>query len=206
MPPEVGYLARASDQFDVVFDGETIRMPRDHPELVRVLEHLHYDKYMCFKMRWYVARHLRVYHEPIQAQCSMPYEAKIRKDHTSAPKYDGQHSSRDTLIRLKNKPFNRLDFEATRASHSFIRDEPNWEKTRLTQMLQMAYEEHGWDQVVDEDSVDDVLRKAGADLSLFDNAERMDDTMKFKFFAEEFGKMQKEGRSQSEDRSQIDRA
>ncbi|KAM0812583.1 hypothetical protein AB5N19_12574 [Seiridium cardinale] len=60
--------------------------------------------------------------------------------------------------------------------------------------------------IVDEDSVDDVLREAGADLSLFDNAERMDDTMKLKFFAEEFGKMQREGRSQSEDRSQIDRA
>ncbi|KAK6068738.1 hypothetical protein SCUP234_11001 [Seiridium cupressi] len=175
MPPEVGYPARASDQVDVVFDDQTIRMPRDHPEFVRVLENLHYDEDICFKMR------------------CMPYEAKIRNDHTSAPKYDDQHSSRDTLIRLKNKPFNRLDFEATRVSHNFIRDEPNWEKTRLTQVLQMAYEEHGWDQ-------------AGADLSLFDNAEKMDDTMKFKFFAEEFGKVQKEGRSQSEDRSQIDRA
>ncbi|KAK9789501.1 putative BZIP domain-containing protein [Seiridium cardinale] len=162
MPPEVGYLARASDQFDVVFDDKTIRMPRDHPELVRELEYLHYDEDMCFKMR------------------CMPYEAKIRNDHTSTP----NHKSLTQLIR----------------------DEPNWDKTRLTQMLQMAYEEHGWDHVVDEDSVDDVLLEAGADLSLSDNAERTDDIMKFKFFAEEFGKMQKEGRSQSKDIPQIDRA
>ncbi|RYP07957.1 hypothetical protein DL764_002185 [Monosporascus ibericus] len=80
----------------------------------------------------------------------------------------------EQLISLRTKPFNRLDFEATRMQEHFIKNQSGWQERSITQILQRAYEQYRWADVITDENVDAILiTEAGADLRLFANATKM---------------------------------
>ncbi|KAH9893855.1 hypothetical protein F4778DRAFT_298425 [Xylariomycetidae sp. FL2044] len=159
---------QVQEQPDVVLKNHSLTMPLDGPKLQAIIRTIEADKTMCYKMRWYVARHVRKTFREQKVFSQQLYQRRTRDGHEWLPQ--PEHPC-DKLISLRSKPLNRLDFEATRAHCGFRKDQPDWEKDRLTQILQTAYEQYHWSASVTNSNVDAILVEAGVDLSIFAEAE-----------------------------------
>ncbi|KAI5925679.1 hypothetical protein F4810DRAFT_26367 [Camillea tinctor] len=153
-------------QPDVVFEDESLAMPLDGDELREIIKRIEKDKTLCFKMRWYVARHLRQHFVKLQQPCYQPYAVRIRGAYYSM--------TRETGPQVQRKPYNRLDFEAVRAHAGFEKDQPGWAETTKIRMLQEAYEMFQWSKFVKDEDVDDILIGAKISPELFDDTPRVD--------------------------------
>ncbi|CAJ2506287.1 Uu.00g004170.m01.CDS01 [Anthostomella pinea] len=146
-------------QPDLVFTDQSLTMPLDGPELHRTMLAIEADDTLCFKMRWHVARHLRRTYTKLRTPITQLFTSRIRTRY--------YHVKTGT-------PYNRLDFEAMRALMGFRRDQPGWADESRFKMLQVAYEQFGWDEVITDANVDDVLLEAGVPLEYFQRAPRVD--------------------------------
>ncbi|KAI1638326.1 hypothetical protein F4809DRAFT_639627 [Biscogniauxia mediterranea] len=154
-------------QPDVVFEDESLAMPLDGDELRHIINRIEKDQTLCFKMRWYVARHLRQTFVKLHQPCYQPYAVRVRGSYYSM--------MRETGPQTQLKPYNRLDFEATRAHAGFEKDQPGWEQeTTRIRMLQEAYAMFQWSKFVTDKDVDDVLIGAKVSPDIFYDAPRVD--------------------------------
>ncbi|KAI0018564.1 hypothetical protein F4780DRAFT_750799 [Xylariomycetidae sp. FL0641] len=151
-------------QPDVVFKDGRLRMPLDGPELLKIMERLENDETLCFKMRWYVAKHLRREYTQSLQPSRQPYAGRIRTKYYTHSQWVNGHP----------RPYNRLDFEAVRTHWIFRKDQSQWELKGKYKILQSAYETFNWNPVITDDDVDDILRVAGASLADFDKAPRVE--------------------------------
>ncbi|XXG99481.1 glucose-6-phosphate isomerase [Hypoxylon texense] len=170
-------------------DADDLTLPSDNPELKHIINAI--DKRHCRKYRWYVARHLRRTHDPALILSRQLYYTRIIKGHEFRKADADAGEGRDgdgsggykawTLVRLRRRPFPRIDYEATRA-HLEIRETFNpavWqtEKKRMTpdrllMILREAPRQYGWDEVVTDATVDNVLSQSGIlDLAAFEIAQ-----------------------------------
>lgn len=158
------------DQPDIIFADGTLTMPLDGPQLREVLHKIEQDRLLCFKMRWYVARHVRRQYQADLMPSVQLYRRRVNRKQRFARKTGiVEHP-----MSLRDKPFNRLDFEATRLQENFFRNQPGWHERSITRILQTAYEQYRWEETVTEENVDQVLvMQAGADLRAFAAAGRM---------------------------------
>ncbi len=115
-------------------DGKLI-IPSDGPQLRDIINMIEEDSMMCYKMRWYVARHVRQEFQEDVSLSRQRYKRRIDEGH----QFRMTPKGRDKLIALRKKPFNRLDFEVMRAQVSFYKDQPGWKRRGITQILQAAY-------------------------------------------------------------------
>lgn len=161
-------------QPDVRYLDESLVMVLDGPLLRQYIHRIEADHALCFKMRWYVARHIRKNFKKSVPPSGQDYCNSIRAKAAQVKRYRvlAAHSmSKDgTPPTFGGRPINRLDFEATRATVGFTKNQPGWAESDFTLSLQTAYDKEGWSEFVTEADVDDVLRRAGADLDAFTNA------------------------------------
>ncbi|KAK7751383.1 hypothetical protein SLS62_006639 [Diatrype stigma] len=158
------------NQPDIIFADGTLTMPLDGPQLREIIHRVEQDRLLCFKMRWYVARHVRRQYQTDLTPSTQLYRRRVLVKHNFVRKHDRAKQ----LVSLRENPFNRLDFEATRLQEGFRRNEPGWQVRGVTQILQKAYEQYGWEEVVTEENVNEVLvLQASADLRIFAAAGRM---------------------------------
>ncbi|KAI1337448.1 hypothetical protein F5Y15DRAFT_154534 [Xylariaceae sp. FL0016] len=140
-------------------------MPHDSHELRSIMERIEADHDLCFKMRWYIARHVRRYFHDGKAPSIQTYQRPIRR----ALILNKENSA--TPSQLPIVPFNRLDFEATRLQEGFRRHQRDWQRSRISRTLQMAYECYGWHEVVADAEADAILSKdVSVDITLYDKA------------------------------------
>ena len=157
-------------QPDIVFEDGTLTMPLDGPHLRDVIRRIEKDRSLCFKMRWYVARHVRHHYTTELKPSTQHYRRRVYRNHNFAR----QNDKSEQLVSLRDKPFNRLDFEATRIQEHFSRNQPGFQIRTITQVLQRAYDQYGWDETVTDENVDDVLLlQADSDLRHWVTARRM---------------------------------
>ncbi|KAH8202891.1 hypothetical protein TruAng_002944 [Truncatella angustata] len=168
---------------EVIFEDQTLLMPRDHDEVRIMLETLQEDGHLCFKMRWYVARHIRATHSPQRQPSMQIFATRLRQHHQWQKKVRYGHIVYDKLIALNNWPINRLDFEAQRVQSKFHRGQDGWQYKRVTQILEQAYRQYNWHSIIDEGIVDRVLLEAGADLNAWENATILNSNQKFELFS-----------------------
>ncbi|RYP56248.1 hypothetical protein DL771_012035 [Monosporascus sp. 5C6A] len=158
------------NQPDIISADGRLTLPLDGPQLREVMHRIERDKSICFKMRWYVARHVRQQFQESLPLSNQYYRRRVYRNHnfTRGP------TRAEQLISLRTKPFNRLDFEATRMQEHFIKNQSGWQERSITQILQRAYEQYRWADVITDENVDTILiTEAGADLRLFANATKM---------------------------------
>ncbi|RYP61674.1 hypothetical protein DL769_007603 [Monosporascus sp. CRB-8-3] len=158
------------NQPDIISADGRLTLPLDGPQLREVMHRIERDRSICFKMRWYVARHVRQQFQESLPLSNQYYRRRVYRNHnfTRGP------TRAEQLISLRTKPFNRLDFEATRMQEHFIKTQPGWQERSITQILQRAYEQYRWADVITDENVDAILiTEAGADLRLFANATKM---------------------------------
>ncbi|RYP32013.1 hypothetical protein DL767_005458 [Monosporascus sp. MG133] len=158
------------NQPDIISADGRLTLPLDGPQLQEVMHRIERDKSICFKMRWYVARHVRQQFQESLPLSNQYYRRRVYRNHnfTRGP------TRAEQLISLRTKPFNRLDFEATRMQEHFIKNQSGWQERSITQILQRAYEQYRWADVITDENVDAILiTEAGADLRLFANATKM---------------------------------
>ncbi|RYP60342.1 hypothetical protein DL770_010011 [Monosporascus sp. CRB-9-2] len=158
------------NQPDIISADGRLTLPLDGPQLREVMHRIERDKSICFKMRWYVARHVRQQFQESLPLSNQYYRRRVYRNHnfTRGP------TRAEQLISLRTKPFNRLDFEATRMQEHFIKNQSGWQERSITQILQRAYEQYRWADVITDENVDAILiTEAGADLRLFANATKM---------------------------------
>ncbi|KAK7753740.1 hypothetical protein SLS62_004364 [Diatrype stigma] len=136
----------------------------DDPKVRDVIQTLEGDPTLCHKMRWYVARHVRREYQAGLSPSRQTYRRRIGEHRRTS-------AGRTWAVGLPDRPFNRLDFEATRAQVGFRRGQEGWERQTITRILQSAYERYGWCEVIAGEEVDGVLLEAGADLTLWDDLE-----------------------------------
>ena len=157
-------------QPDIIFEDGTLTMPLDGPHLRDVIRRIEKDRSLCFKMRWYIARHVRHHYTTELKPSTQHYRRRVYRNHN----FSRQHDKSEQLVSLRDKPFNRLDFEATRIQEHFTRNQPGFQIRTITQVLQRAYDQYGWDEAVTDEDVDDVLLlHADSDLRHWANARRM---------------------------------
>ncbi|RYO78678.1 hypothetical protein DL766_004879 [Monosporascus sp. MC13-8B] len=158
------------NQPDIISADGRLTLPLDGPQLREVMHRIERDRSICFKMRWYVARHVRQQFQESLPLSNQYYRRRVYRNHnfTRGP------TRAEQLISLRAKPFNRLDFEATRMQEHFIKNQSGWQERSITQILQRAYEQYRWADVITDGNVDAILiTEAGADLRLFANATKM---------------------------------
>ncbi|RYP08977.1 hypothetical protein DL765_008620 [Monosporascus sp. GIB2] len=158
------------NQPDIISADGRLTLPLDGPQLREVMHRIERDRSICFKMRWYVARHVRQQFQESLPLSNQYYRRRVYRNHnfTRGP------TRAEQLISLRAKPFNRLDFEATRMQEHFIKNQSGWQERSITQILQRAYEQYRWADVITDENVDAILiTEAGADLRLFANATKM---------------------------------
>ena len=158
------------NQPDIIFADGSLTMSLDGPHLREIIHRIEQDRLLCFKMRWYVARHVRRQYQTDLTPSTQLYRRRVNRNHN----FTRQPNRAEQLISLRDKPFNRLDFEATRLQENFQKDQSGWQVRSITQILQRAYEQYRWDETVTDENVDSVLvLQAGADLRIFDAAGRI---------------------------------
>ena len=165
--------AEVRAQPDVRYLNHTLVMSLDGPVLRQIIRWVEADDTLCFKMRWYVARYIRQHFcktkKPYLQDYSTNIQTKVRN--LGRDIRDTRKRGKDvSALTYSGKPLNRLSFEATRATAFFKKDQPGWENSGLTRLLQMAYEKEGWSVAVTDEDVDEVLQLADADLNAFKNA------------------------------------
>ncbi|KAI1499036.1 hypothetical protein F5X99DRAFT_391480 [Biscogniauxia marginata] len=141
-------------------------MPLDGVELRLIIKRVENDPTLCFKMKWYVARHLRHNFVKLRQPCYQYYALRIRGVYYAR--------LRETSDQAQQRQYNRLDFEAARAQVGFRKDQPGWEQeTSKVKMLQEAYEMFQWSEFITDDDVDEILKGAKAHSDAFDYATRV---------------------------------
>lgn len=165
---------------DVVFGDETLSMPGDDPELVRLLRQVEEENTICFRGRWYIARCIRKIYDPNTKPWDQAYFRELW-DHECAP--------HGYLAKLQEKPFHRFEFEAARIWCRCRRGQPNWEYGTYNLIIRMAYEQYGWTDIISDGDVDAIIADINAssdgdpiDPRAFDVAERMDADQKRELF------------------------
>lgn len=88
--------------------NEDLTKPSDTEELKNIIHSM--DKRHCLKYRWYVVRHLRRNYDPALILSRQYYYKRIVKGHEFSKTAGGW-----ALQRLRSIPFNRIDYDATRA-------------------------------------------------------------------------------------------
>ncbi len=157
-------------QPDIIFADGTLAMPMDGPQLREIIHRIERDRSLCFKMRWYVARHIRQQYQADLKPSTQHYRRRVYRNHnfTKLPNKSEQ------LVSLRDKPFNRLDFEAARLQEHFYKDQPGWQIRSISQILQRAYEQYRWNETITDETVDRILvQQADADLRIYANARRL---------------------------------
>lgn len=120
-------------QSDVRYLDQSLVMVLDGPLLRQIIHRIEADGNLCFKMRWYVARHLRKTFKKSISPGVQDYSIYIRNKASQYKRYRvlAAHpmSKGGALPPLGGRPINRLDFEATRATAGFTRNQPGWDES-----------------------------------------------------------------------------
>ncbi|CAJ2508798.1 Uu.00g138240.m01.CDS01 [Anthostomella pinea] len=165
IPPSAEYSDHdVQRQPDIVAANQRLVMPLDGPRLRLIIHRVEGDRDLCFKMRWFVARHARKHFDSALPGSQQAFQRRVRQGH----KFD-----QEVAIKLRPTPFNRLDFEVTRAQEEFSKGDSGWENSRLTQVLQRTYSQYGWSETVSHADVDLILMNAGANPGVFASAARI---------------------------------
>ncbi|KAI1073490.1 hypothetical protein F5B20DRAFT_597651 [Whalleya microplaca] len=154
---EVDVRVRA--QPDSVSPDGTLTLSLDGAILEEIINSI--DIGHCFKFRWYIARHLRQNYSCRIRPSQQTYYHHLLKGHNFSKKDNGGW----TLNRLCPTPFKRLDFEAVRAQ---LRGAPAWKHERIFLVIEEALQAYGWDEIVNDDTVDDVLKADAVNPLLFE--------------------------------------
>jgi hypothetical protein len=162
----------ATDHPDMASSEQSLVMPGDGQRLQSIINTIEADDTMCFKMRWYVARHVRDNFDATKTVAHQKFSKVVRPHHTWENRVLPGGQPYQRLVNFNPKPFSRLNFEAERAQCGFRKDQQGWQYSRIEQILQHAYEQRTWNPVITEADVDAVLEEDGVDLTLFEDTMR----------------------------------